>query len=133
MGWAYSQNRQVNIQTETSEQVTGSHTTLGVIWTWCGTLSWGQYPALDPSSFLLGPERPIDPLSGEPYVSSIRIIPGGIGFPLLPCSWEPYSCPFLILSALTSQWQWTRLADKSFFVPCLWQEVEEIELGIEEK
>lgn len=54
---AYSQNRQVNIQTKTSEQVTGSPTTLGVIWTQRGTLSLVQYPALDPSSFLLLPRE----------------------------------------------------------------------------
>lgn len=48
----------------------------------------------------------IDPLCPGSRVSSVRIIPPGIGFPLLPCSWEPRSCPFLIRSASTSQWHW---------------------------
>lgn len=100
-----------NAQTQTSEQVTGSPATLrwggGLVLIERGTLSLVQYPALVPSCFL-PPEEPIDPLSADSCVSSVRIIPRGIGFPLLPCSREPRSCPFLILPALTSQWHWAR-------------------------
>lgn len=90
----------------------------GLIWTQRGTLSSLQYPApappspppssLSPSLLPLPPhaEKLIDPLCPGSRVSSVRIIPPGIGFPLLPCSWEPRSCPFLIHSASTSQWHW---------------------------
>lgn len=93
---------------------------------WCNILLWSPPPSFS------SPERHIDPLSGEPCVSSIRIIPGGIGFPLLPCSWEPCSCPFLILPALPSQWHWARPVDKGPFVLCLKQKMKEMELGVEE-
>lgn len=66
----------------------------------CNILLWTPPPSFS------SPEKLIDPLCAESCVSSVRIIPGGIGCPLLPCSWEPCSCPFLILPALTSQWHW---------------------------
>lgn len=70
-------------------------------------------------------------MSGEPSVSSIRIIPGGIAFPLLPCSRESCSRPFLILPALTSQWHWALVSDKGPFVPRVREEMEEMQSRIE--
>lgn len=100
---APGQDRHVNTETKASEQVTGSpHNFRGNLdtpWhTFLGAISCSGPP---PPSFA-SPEKLIDPLCAESRVSSVRIIPAGIGFPLLPCSREPCSCPFLILPALTS-------------------------------
>lgn len=79
--------------------------------------SMQHIPRRTPSSFSFPSREHHWSTVYEACVSSIRIIPGGIGFPLLPCSLEPCSCPFLILSALTSRCQWTKLADKGPLCP----------------